>query len=183
MNLNEDQVFAALAVALVQHPRSTYQELATNIGVSRATLFRFCSTRDELILRILRHATNRLNESLAQAHLEEGAVEDAVKRLINSYLINKELVGFISQYWDAQAESDPDLSTAWAMHQKQIDDFFLRGQQTGHFRVDVSAEALNEALCWLIVGLVDGERRGRVARTKLSSTIENLFLSGMLVRK
>ncbi|HGF7495808.1 TPA: TetR/AcrR family transcriptional regulator [Vibrio cholerae] len=182
MNLNEDLGIAALAVALVKHPRGTYQEIASSIGVSRATLYRFCSSRDELVLRVLRHATAKLNDSLVEAHLGEGYNEDAVKRLINSYLSNKELVCFISQYWDAETEGDPELAAAWEVHQRQIDDFFLCGQKAGHFRMDISAEALNEALCWLIVGLVDGERRGRVARAKLSSTIESLFLDGMLLK-
>lgn len=182
MNLNEDVGLAALATALVQHPRGTYKDLAAAIGVSRATLYRFCSTREELILRVLRHATAKLNAALGEASLEAGPAEAAVKRLINSYLQHKELVGFISAYWSADVESDPDLATAWAVHQTHIDEFFLRGQQSGDFRVSVSAEALNEALCWLIVGLVDAERRGRVARSKLSSTIESLFLPGALTK-
>ena len=42
----EEKTLAALALAMVDHPRATLQELAKAIGVSKATLYRFCRTRD-----------------------------------------------------------------------------------------------------------------------------------------
>ena len=40
MNLDDDKTLVALAAAMVQYPRATYQDLAVAIGVSRATLYR-----------------------------------------------------------------------------------------------------------------------------------------------
>ena len=59
-----------------------------------------------------------------------------------------------------------------------MDQFFLKGQREGAFRIDISAQAMNEALTWLIVGLVDGARRGRIARANLAQMVESLFLDG-----
>lgn len=183
MTPGDDRFLSALAAAMSQHPRGTYQELAIAVGVSRATLYRYCRSKDELILRLLRHAVVQLNKGLEEAKLGEGDVREGLKRLINSYLINKEFVAVIAQYWVADTELDPEIDREWEVHQSAIDAFFLRGQQEGVFRINIGAAALNEALCWLLVGLVDGERRGRVTRAGLASTIEELFLAGAQVSR
>ena len=45
----EEKLLKALAVAMVEHPRGTFKEIAQAAGVSKATLNRFCGTRDNLI--------------------------------------------------------------------------------------------------------------------------------------
>ena len=56
--------------------------------------------------------------------------------------------------------------------------FFLRGQQAGVFRIDLPAPVLTEILVALLLGLIDAERRGRVARAGLTEVIERAFLRG-----
>ena len=51
-------------------------------------------------------------------------------------------------------------------------------QSLSVFRIDISAATLNDTLIWLIIGLMDSERRGRIARATLPSTIEELFMCG-----
>ena len=46
---------SALALALVTQPRASLQELAKAIGVSKATLYRFCRTREQLVARLIAH--------------------------------------------------------------------------------------------------------------------------------
>jgi TetR/AcrR family transcriptional repressor of mexCD-oprJ operon len=179
MSLGDHKSLAAIAVAMVKKPGATYQELAEDIGVSRATLYRFCPNRQELILRVLRHATNQLNQSIENARLSDGSPAEGLNRLVNAYVENKELVGFIAQYWYADAQLDTELTKAWYLHQIEVDKFFLRGQAEGVFRIDITAATFNDGLCWLIVGLVDSERRGRVARAGFANMIETLFLNGI----
>ena len=57
-------ILPPLALALVNHPRATLQELAKAIGISKATLYRFCPTRDLLIKRLLEQSLRTLDEAL-----------------------------------------------------------------------------------------------------------------------
>ena len=50
---SEDRYLPALARAMVYHPNGNLQDLAKAIGVSKATLYRFCKTRVELVDRVV----------------------------------------------------------------------------------------------------------------------------------
>lgn len=56
--------------------------------------------------------------------------------------------------------------------------FFLRGQREGLFRIDISAPVLTETFASLLFGLVDAERRGRVARTGMDAVLLQMFMQG-----
>ncbi|MFZ4286081.1 TetR/AcrR family transcriptional regulator [Variovorax sp. HJSM1_2] len=182
MTLDNDKTLAALAAAMVQQPRGTIQDWATAIGVGRATLFRFCKTRDELLLRLFLHASERLGEGVEKARLQEGPPREALSRLIESHVEHKELMAFMLQFWDVEAERHPLLAERWRAHEAALDAFFLRGQKEGAFRIDITASTLNDTVIWLIIGLMDSESRGRIARASLKTTIEQLFLTGAAVR-
>ena len=68
-----------------------------------------------------------------------------------------------------------DWQTGW---ENKLDAFFLRGQQKGVFRIDISAPAMMEMWASLLIGLLDGERRGRIARAGLPALAERAFLHG-----
>jgi len=61
-----------------------------------------------------------------------------------------------------------------------MDAFFLRGQQAGVFRIDITAAAMTELWLSMAVGLLDAERRGRVARASVAAVMEQSFLHGAL---
>lgn len=178
MNLDDDKGMAALAAALAHTPGATYQEIATAVGVSRATLYRFCSSREELVHRLLKHAIDRLTESLQAARLDEGPPVEALDRLVEGEIAHRELHAFMTEFWSREIEMDADLAPACQAYEKALDAFFLRGQREGVFRIDIPAAVLNESLSWLLIGLMDAERRGRIARTSVLVTARALFLEG-----
>lgn len=59
-----------------------------------------------------------------------------------------------------------------------MDSFFLRGQQEGYFRIDITAELLTELFVSLIYRMVDAERRGRAASARSLAVLEQFFLKG-----
>lgn len=63
------------------------------------------------------------------------------------------------------------IQTLWML-------FFLRGQREGLFRIDISAPVLTETFASLLFGLVDAERRGRVARTGMDAVLLQMFMQG-----
>lgn len=178
MNLDDDKGMAALAAALAHAPGATYQEIATAVGVSRATLYRFCSSREELVHRLLKHAIGRLTESLRAARLDEGSPIEALDRLLAGEVVHRELHAFMTEFWSREVETDAELAPVCQAYEKALDAFFLRGQREGAFRIDIPAAVLNESLSWLMIGLMDAERRGRIARTSVLQTARALFLEG-----
>ncbi|MDH1334617.1 TetR/AcrR family transcriptional regulator [Comamonas thiooxydans] len=182
MNLNDEQGMAALAAALAYAPGATLQEIATAVGVSRATLYRFCSSREKLVHRLLKHAVTRLAESLQAAKLDEGSPAEALERLLIGEFEHRELHAFMMEFWSKEIEVDTELAPACNAYEKALDAFFLRGQREGFFRIDIPAAVLNENLTWLLIGLMDAERRGRIARTSVLQTARALFFEGAAQR-
>lgn len=177
--VEDEKTLAALALAMVDHPRATLQALAKAIGVSKATLYRFCKTREQLIERLFDHSANRLRRSIDEAELEKGPAVAALRRLIQGQLAHKELTAFLTYYWQPDSMQDPRGVETWTAFDAAVDAFFLRGQQEGAFRIDISAAALTETLFSMVIGLLDAERRGRVARAAVPDMVEQVFLRGV----
>ncbi len=174
----DDRLMAALALALVDRPRATLQELAKAVGVSKATLYRFCKTREELIERLMAHGAQLMHRSLADARLDEGTPKEALHRVIQGQLEHRELGAFLVYYWKPDTLQDERWADQWEQFTKALDAFFLRCQRAGYFRIDISAAALTESLIALIVCMMDAERLGRVARAGMADVVETLFLHG-----
>lgn len=174
----DSHVLASLALALVDHPRATLQELAKAIGISKATLYRFCRTREQLVERLINHSTEQLDEAMQVADLATADPREALKRLIASHIEHRELTAFLIYYWKPDRMPAREIEVGW---EAALDAFFLRGQREGVFRIDIPAPALTEFLVTAITGLVDAERRGRVARGGLAALVESAFLHGASV--
>ncbi|CAB3937988.1 TetR/AcrR family transcriptional regulator [Achromobacter insolitus] len=175
---DDTKLLAALALALVDQPRGTLQELAKTVGISKATLYRFCRTREQLIERLGHHSMRALKDALDNAGLEDLAPLEALKRLIANNLEHRELQAFLMYYWKETGGSEAQMH--W---DRVLDTFFLRGQQQGVFRIDISAAALTEIFSWTLVGLINAERLGKVARLGLATLVENSFLQGAMATK
>lgn len=174
----DKRILVSLAVALVNQPRASLQDLARAIGISKATLYRYCRTRQALIDRLATHSGRVVSEVIAAAHLDSTPPLEALRKLIAGHLENRELTVFLMHYWkDATTAAGMDVE--W---DKALDAFFLRGQQAGVFRIDISAPALTEIFVNVLIGLSDAERRGRIARVGLAELIENALLNGIRTR-
>lgn len=173
---DNNRLLPALALALVDHPRATLQELAQAVGISKATLYRFCRTRDELISRLVHHCTQALGAVIRNARVEDETSLAALRRLNANMLEQREVAAFLIYYWrETVSGVSSDWQTEW---EDKLDAFFLRGQQQGLFRIDISAQALSEIWITILIGLLDGERRGRIARAGLAGLAERAFLEG-----
>lgn len=182
MSLTNNKFMMTLATALAKSPKGTYQEIADNAGISRATLYRLCGNRKALIRRLLEYATVRLTDNIRAVRLEEGPPVEALERLLKSELEYRPLHLCLTEFWSSEPELTSELTPVYQIYEKTLDDFFLRGQREGVFRIDIPAAVLNETLTGLIISLIDAERRGRIASASLPETVMQLFLEGALLR-
>lgn len=174
----DEKLLQGLARAVVEQPRATLQELARTVGISKATLYRLCPTREALIQQLLDHATLLMWRVLEDAGLETGTPAAALTRLVELHLAHRDFMNFLMRYWQPQPVLGSDGYDAWQKHDARLDAFFLSGQKAGVFRIDMSAACLTDAFINLLFGMAESERRGRVARLDLPLIIERLFLQG-----
>lgn len=175
---HDERLLKALAVAIVDNPRATLKELAEAAGVSRATLHRFCGTRDNLVGMLLRHGEAVLNQVIVTSALDQPDPVPALRRLITEHLKHRELLLFLMfQYRPDTFKSEVD-GLRWQSYIDALDAFFLHGQRAGVFRIDITATVFTELFGALITGMVDAERRGRAASSSSVHMLEQFFLHG-----
>ena len=164
----------ALALALVEHPRASLQELACAVGISKATLYRFSHTRESLIERLIERSIEAYKTATQEANLDTVDPREGIRKLLENYYANKELTIFVIQYWQPELSNNCECLAI----QETLDKFFLKGQQAGFFRVDISAAAMTECFHGLFVSMIEAERLGRVPRTRVLTIIELMLMEG-----
>ncbi len=182
MNLisHEEHLLKSLTVAVVNRPRATMKELAQLAGVSKATLHRYCGTRENLVQRLEEHAEATLNLIIRRAGLQHLQLLDALRRLIREHLAHRELLAFLMAHYRPDFLDFERGDTRWQFYLEALDGFFLRGQQQGLFRINITAAIFTELFITLVYGLVDAEQRGRAANADSARTLEQMFLHGAL---
>lgn len=175
---HDERLIKALAVAIVDRPRATLKELAEAAGVSKATLHRFCGTRDNLVQMLEDHGETVLNQIIQACDLEHAEPLEALQRLIKEHLTHRELLVFLVFQYRPDFLDPHGEGARWQSYLEALDAFFLRGQQKGVFRIDITAAVFTELFITLVYGMVDAERRGRAASSNSAHTLEQMFLHG-----
>lgn len=178
----DDKFLKALAVALVDHSNGTLKDIAQAAGVSKATLNRFCGTRANLVELLLNHASDLMNQMVADADLQHAPPLEALQRLVDNHLMHREMLVFLVFQWRPDSLDESSGGRRWLPYSDALDAFFLRGQREGLFRIDVGAAVLTEMFAALLSGMVDAERRGRVARVGMGALVTQFFLQGAAAR-
>ncbi|CAI8732598.1 TetR/AcrR family transcriptional regulator [Pseudomonas sp. IT-P4] len=177
---HDEHLLKSLTVAIVNRPRATMKELAQLAGVSKATLHRYCGTRENLGQRLEKYAEGTLNKIIRSAGLQHLEPLDALRRLIREHLAHRELLAFLMAQYRPDVLDVERGDTRWQFYLEALDGFFLRGQQEGMFRIDITAAIFTELFITLVYGLVDAEQRGRAANADSARTLEQMFLHGAL---
>lgn len=172
MNKNNDELLKNLAIAMVANPRSTIKELADAVKISKATLHRFCGTRDNLDKMLYAKATEVFEEIIVEAQKEFNSYEDGLKELISVHLKNQEFIRF---FCGVQMSINGDARNPYM---EAITSFFLRGQKNGDFKIELSTSFLSDMFVTLICGVIDAVRYGQVAPTGIEDELEKFFLYG-----
>ena len=180
ITLQEERLLKALAHAIVVHPRATLKELAETAGVSKATLHRFCGTREKLVSMLEDHGEQVLNQVIHEADLTQAEPLNGIRHLIAEHLKHREMLVFLMFQYRPDTLLNDAEDQRWLAYTQAMDAFFLRAQQLGVLRIDISAAVFTEMFMTMIYGMVDAERRGRAASANTAQTLEQLFLHGAL---
>ncbi len=172
MHTNESQITKLLAVAIVEKPRGTLKDLAEASGISKATLHRLYGTRENLEKSLAAQVQAAMAQIVALASRNFVDYRSGIEQLVGAHYENKELLRVVSILPQFMEPS------YWEPYIKALDSFFLKGQQVGTFRLDLGAPTLTELFAATICGMIDAERRGRVAPSVLCESARSFFLNG-----
>jgi AcrR family transcriptional regulator len=177
MSVTRDELLRAAADFLGRRPNATQDEIATAVGVSRATLHRHFSGRLALMEALEDLAIAEMREVLKAVRLHEDSATEALRRLVVACQPVSPYLALL--YTQSQ---EPDLDTTldcWQEVDTAITSLFQRGQRDGEFRPDLTAAWLTEAFYSLVGGTAWAIHAGRVAGRDFDRLITDLLLNGV----
>lgn len=169
-----DPVAAAAARHLALAPAASMQDLAEAAGISRATLFRRFPSRAALIAELCQSAAHAYVQGVERAAPEQGPPTQALARVLETLGRLAPVVGLLGlQPLDEHVEAA--LLAQSAQTEEKLRRLVRRGQESGHFRVEVDPEWFLAMLTWLMVAAADSVRLGRLtteaAQRHVASTV------------
>ncbi|MET9399239.1 helix-turn-helix domain-containing protein [Kitasatospora sp. NPDC002965] len=178
MATDRDSVLEAAVGVLSRRPTAHLDEIARAAGISRATLHRLFPGRDALIREVGLLGLRRFGAALDTAAVEEGDAHTALRRLVDAVVPDAALCAFLAG--ENQLYDDADINDLWDSQIDRMHALFLRGQQQGAFRIELSAAWLSEAFFDLVAGIGWAIQDGRLAPRDAAFSLAELFLGGAL---
>lgn len=180
MATDRDTVLEAAVGVLSRRPSAHLDEIARAAGISRATLHRLFPGRDALIREVGLLGLRRFAAALDTAEVERGDAEAALRRLVDASVPDAMLCAFLAG--ENQLYEHDDINDLWEVQIARLHALFLRGQQQGVFRIELSAAWLSEAFFDLVAGVGWSIQDGRLAPRDAAFSLAELFLGGALRR-
>lgn len=179
----DDKLASALAIALAQKPRANLQKIAKSAGISKATLYRISPTREGVVELLMERATKNLQDALIKADLASPPFMEALGRLTESVIEGRAFYLFWNAAQWVQMLDDKDLDMQAPMpsfYGDALEEFFLRGQKAGVFRVDMPAKWLVKAYDFLLYAAVESAQKGEIATVGMGAMVDRTFLQGVV---
>ncbi len=172
-----DELLRAAADFLGRRPNATQDEIATAVGVSRATLHRHFSGRQALMEALEKLAIAEMRDVLASVRLPDGPAVDALRRLTTAC---QPVSPYLALLYSQSQELDLDTTLGvWEAIDNEITALFVRGQRAGEFRPDLPAPWLTEVFYSLVTGTEWSIRTGRIGSRDFDRLITDLLLDGV----
>lgn len=176
---DREKLLYALAAVLTDRPRLPMEQLAREVGISRATLHRSFPTREAILVELLQLALEVAMRTIEDADLEHGPADEALVRLIDASIPNVALHLFLSYDRGEDCPARPATDARWEPHRQRILALFRRGQEEGVFRVDLSAQWMLDSMGALMFAAAEGLKRGRLAPADAVAAVAGMMLDGV----
>lgn len=171
------QILEAAIGVLVADPGASMQAVADAAGVSRATLHRHFTGRQDLVREIALDALAECEAAVVAARLEEGSVAESITRLVEGLVPIGERFQFL--LYEAQLAGDPEFAAADARVLRPVGELIERGKRDGTFRPEVPAAWIGDALGALIYAAWESVRDGKIARRDAPGLVTATLLTGL----
>lgn len=172
---NRRAIADAAMVVLAEQPSASMGEIARACGLSRATLYRHFTSRQELVEEIQGQALEAGAEALEAAALDQGDPLEALRRAIAA------LVGVGDRYrlLAQQPSVDPRVLQRQAAVAGRLLALVQRGQRQGAIRDDVDASWVVGALAGLLVLALRQMADAQVSHVQAAELVSTTLLEGL----
>lgn len=177
MSSARDRLLRSAADFLGRRPNATQDEIASAVGVSRATLHRHFAGRLALMAALEELAITEMSEVLTAVRLHEGSATDALRRLITACEPVSPYLALL--YTQSQELELADTLAVWHEIDTAITELFQRGQRDGEFRPELTAAWLTEVFYSIVGATAWSIRAGRAAARDFDRLIIDLLLNGV----
>jgi TetR/AcrR family transcriptional regulator, mexCD-oprJ operon repressor len=180
-----ESALRSISAALARAPTASFRELATNAGMSRATLYRIARSREELMVILTGHSAQLAAEALVTA---EVATREPIAALHDFTTI----VMQDSQAYVHLVVGSPEFSPMlvapstprdyWSFYNNSMVALFRRGQREKCFRTDCPAHWLRWTYDALLLAAVIADLNGGLAARDRVRFVMQTFLDGTSIR-
>jgi AcrR family transcriptional regulator len=169
-------ILDAAGELLAVQPTASLAEIAEYAHVGKATLHRYFPSRDDLILALGHRAIETVAAAIRAAEPEQGAVIEALRRLIEGLIPLADKMYFLLS--EPSVNYDPALREAERLAGLPVEQLVERGQASGDLRADLPKAWLLHVLDYLLYATWQAVYEGKLARRDAPSLLLTTFLNG-----
>ncbi|MFI7439754.1 TetR/AcrR family transcriptional regulator [Nonomuraea indica] len=188
MSIGLDQIMTAAIRHLNGDPTASMAQLAGAVGVSRATLHRHFSSREELMLALGHRALDRWQQAQEAAGVTPAAGSgdrDRIGAALTALLTR--LVEVTDEYGFALTDHALAVHPDMARRSDELEEreiaLYSAAQRAGLIRADLPARWVSGTVFGLCVAVREGLRRGDVARREAPRLVRESFWHGAAPRE
>ncbi|MFI6923164.1 TetR/AcrR family transcriptional regulator [Nonomuraea spiralis] len=183
MTVSREQIMTAAIQHLNEHPAASMAQLAEAVGISRATLHRQFSSREELMTALGHRAHDQWHQvqvragvTAAAASADPRVIGRALDTLLDGLVDVADEYGFgLTDY--AMAVHPELLRRSDELEEHEIA-LYAAAQRAGLLRADLPARWISNTVYGLLVAVRESLRRGDVARREVPRLLRETFLTG-----
>jgi TetR/AcrR family transcriptional repressor of mexCD-oprJ operon len=151
-------------------------EVAAEVGLARATLYRHFPTRADLVAAIRGKAYDEAGAAIAASRLEEGTAPEALRRLIEGLVAVGDRYRFLQNEAETRGEAN-------RMREEELSQPVLavirRGQKSGELSPDVPPQWVTRTLDALIRAALRVVSEGEITPREASEMVYRTTLRGL----
>jgi len=172
-------ILAAAASVFARDRTATLPDVAKAAGVGRTTLHRYFPDRESLIEAAIDDSIQAIQQSLADAALDQGPPPEAMRRAVAAMVAVGDRLMFV--FGDPRVPKSHATRDGAAPPDPVID-LIKRGQAEGAFDPEVSASWIQHVL-WVLVyrGCEDADT-GELPRHGITATVTRTLENGIRIR-
>jgi AcrR family transcriptional regulator len=166
---------SAAAIMAERGDATSMDDIASAVGVSRATLYRHFPNREVLLHAMAMTSIDELAARIADADLQGIPVDQAIARLVRGFVAIGSKYVALTRGGFERTRNHPDAD---ALLTEPLRELFRRGIAEGSLRADLDPELLIDLFSGLIKAALDITSGGRAGVEQTSAAITSLFLNG-----
>lgn len=173
-------ILDAAAELLAIKPTASLADIATHAHIGKATLHRYFSTREALLIELAYRALNLVSDVITACRLDQDPAPIALGRLAEALVPHGDKWYFLlnEHFWDVHS----DLIQAEEKVQAPILALIERGQAEGTFRHDISPTWMIYMLDFTMFAAWQAIFDGTIARRDAPRLVMDGLLGGIMTK-